>query len=343
MLKHYHPESMPINTPDLSEKDWKLLIDKAQRIGMNSRIIEILEKNNMRGNVPKHLLSSLNTARILAIQRNYMLLKEYDTISKELNQSHLPHQAIKGLWILQHPKLQCMSRITSDIDLLIPRDNIEQVVRIIRKLGYQQNPSRSRSNSQINFISGHHLTPFRKNAISVEIHYKALPGSSEIFNNELVHLSRLRDHFIVILLHFVRHNTTGDPQLKWFADILRLFQYLNPADFPIINKTIQNDPHSEAAFKLMHILESWCNSKISWDKTDELAYLLKEYDNIPNPGLRDYLKKIPKGMTGIRYISTTIFPRREYLRFIYPSAQRYPVLLLYPFHWNQLGQKTGFF
>lgn len=339
MLQAFHSESSRINSAGLSDKDWVLLIDKAQKTGLNSRLIEMLNTSNHSVNIPLQILSSLTTARILAIQRNLMLLDEYHIISEEFRKNKLPHQAIKGLWILQHPELLGMSRITSDIDLLIPPENIGQAIDIIRMLGYQQNPIRSRFDSAPNFKSGHHLIPFRKNDISVEIHYRALPGSSETFNCELIHMSRLRDHFSVILLHFIRHNITGDPQLKWLVDMLRLFQYLKPEDLPFINSTIQNDQHSEAALKLMQILSSWHNSKTPSDKTGVLSYLLKESNNKPNQSLKDFAKKIPKGMAGIRFICATVFPRREYLRFIYPSKQNYPGLLLYPFRWYQLGRK----
>ncbi|MEA1876177.1 MAG: nucleotidyltransferase family protein, partial [Bacteroidota bacterium] len=189
MLRAFHPEASRINSAGLSGKDWVLLVKKAQKTGLNSRLIEMLNTSNHSGNIPPQILSSLTTARILAIQRNLMLLDEYRIISEKLNNHDLPHQSIKGLWILQHPELQGMSRITSDIDLLIPPENIGKTIDIIRMLGYQQNPIRSRFDSALNLQTGHHLTPFRNNNISLEIHYRALPGSSEIYNNELVQMS----------------------------------------------------------------------------------------------------------------------------------------------------------
>lgn len=339
MLRAFHPESSRINTAGLSDKDWVLLIDKAQKTGLNSRLIEMLNTSNHSGSIPSQTLSSLTTARILAIQRNLMLLDEYHIISKELKKNDLPHQAIKGLWILQHPELQGMSRITSDIDLLIPPENIGKAIDIIRMLGYQQNPIRSRFDSALNFKSGHHLTPFRKNDISVEIHYRALPGSSVAFNHELVHQSRLRDHFSVILLHFIRHNISGDPQLKWLVDILRLFHFLKPEDFPVIKNTIHNDQHSDVALKLLIILNNWCIFNAPRAHVEDLTSLLTESKSPQIDGLRSFSKKIPKGKAGIRFLSATILPRCEYLRFIYPKARRYPLILLYPYRWYQLVQK----
>ena len=341
MLQSYHHTASCLTISELSDKEWELIISQSQQIGLNSRIIEILNTSKTSGIIPPQILASLTTARIMAIQRNLMLLDEYRTISVKLNLDNIPHQAIKGLWILQQAELLGMSRITSDIDLLIPPEEIEHAVSVIRKLGYKQNPAKSKFDIPINIKAGHHLIPFRRNGVSLEIHYKALPGSSEVFNSELVHQSRTRDHFSVILLHFVRHTITGDPQIKWLADILRLFQHLKPEDYPFINSTIYHDQHSDTALKLMDILIKWENSIVPINQANSLANLLVKPDYQPCNNLKKTARNLPKGIDGIRYICATVFPRREYLRFIYHSAQKYPVILLYPFHWHQLGQKLG--
>jgi len=341
MLMSFHPEIQRINTTSLSVNDWELIDIDSQKAGLNSRIIEILNTSNFLGIIPPKTMSSLKTARILAIQRNLMLLDEFSHISKEFYQKNVPHQAIKGLWILQHPELLGISRITSDIDLLVPPGNLAKAIDIVRKLGYHQDPSRSRFDVPVNFKSGHHLIPFRKNGISVEIHFKALPGSCERFNNELVQQSKLRDHFSVIFLHFIRHNINGDPQLKWLVDILRLFHFLKPEDLQFIKQTIKNDQNSAHALKLIDVLNNWYNCKTPWDEVNDLIYLLKDSNNQPNHSLRDLAKKVPKRMAGVKYICAAIFPRHEYLRFIYPQAKKFPLLMLYPLRWYQLGRKLG--
>ncbi len=343
MANSFHRENSSFEIPNLSEKNWLKIISEAHALGLNSRLIEILHGANLSQKIPLGIFTSLSTARLLAHHRNLLLLDAFERISQALRSADIPHQAIKGIWILQQPELRGLSRITSDIDLLIEPENIGLAAVQLRSMGFQQDPCRTRKDFVVKHQNGHHISPFRKQGLSVEIHYRSLPGSSTNFNQKLLHDSSYSDHFCVIFLHFIRHLQHGDRQIKWLADIMRQFNELKQEDFPQIMECIQSDQHADLGIKIFEFLMKWSLSDTTNILITELQNYLDHSDNQSILNLKLFFRSLPRGLPGLVSFFASIFPRSEYLRFIYPKAINYPVGFLYLYRWYQLGRKLSLF
>lgn len=338
MLLSFHKKSGSINLEEFNDLDWQLILETAKNAGLNSRINEILNPLNI-SNIPENIQNSFTTARIIAIHRNLSLFDEYQKIRDTLESKNISSQPIKGIWILQQAELHGLSRITSDIDLLIEQDKIESTINILREMGYKQDPSRSRFDSKLNFDTAHHLKPFRKKSISVELHFRAFPGSADEFNKNLILNSSLRDHFSLILLHFIRHLSNGDPQIKWLADLLRIYPFISEPDLAIIERQILPYDQNKLAKKLLSLLAAWVKHEFPGKLSHEFQSLISVASCQSKSVLREKIKRFLKTKNRLKRITAILLPRSEYLRFIYPSMARFPLIIIYVISWYDLWRK----
>lgn len=337
MVKAYHPSRTKIRLADYPDLNWEFICSEAQKTGMNSRLLEFFPYSQFAEQIEVKLYENLVSARIAAIHRNLLLMEDYQNISKLLHQHQIPHTAIKGLWILSHPEFQGLSRITSDIDLLVHPDRIEAAVHLIRHLGFAQDPGPRKASLERAKLTGHHLRPFRKGSCTVELHHRAFPGSSDSFTQALILRNPIADHYVVLLSHLVRHLLHNDPQIKWLADLFRITSFLQDQDGQRILGSISNhslSPMEQECFELF----------LKWSKSQDPASLGSEFCNL---WMR--VKRQGNGRTAARgplsfrweMIGSSLFPCVNYLRFIYPGFVKLPVPLLYLLRWYKLGRRIG--
>ncbi|MCK5023763.1 MAG: nucleotidyltransferase family protein [Candidatus Aenigmarchaeota archaeon] len=310
---------------------WIYILSVATALRVNSQLLGWLEKLNLKEQIPQDIHKALLSARIQANYRNAKLVNCYDKIHERFSRAAIIVRPIKGLWILKHGGLNCFDRITSDIDILVPEDRLKKAAGILCNMGYKQDPVKSKRTKNKPSSSGHHLVPFRKGEISVELHYRVFPSSSKELINNIFEENDIKDHYIIILYHFLRHSNRGDINLKWLYDLFLLTDYMTSEELTRIILDSERSGIKSQVIHLMRILADWKLLKNPQYPVIQIINLLQNCSISQETELRSAID--------INLLETA-FPTIEYLRFIYPNLKHLPAFILYPIRWAKLSEKA---
>ncbi len=136
---------------------------------------------------------------------------------------------LKGVYFAQEYFGHLGARGTSDIDILVKKESVEEAVELVKSLGFQQEEE---------WIPGHFHCSFSKQIpgssvpLSVEVHWDVVKEATSYFNIETFwneaapvegssYIKRLSDQhtFYMMCLHGWRHNLDSP---KYFLDIIQL-------------------------------------------------------------------------------------------------------------------------
>lgn len=326
--------------PATEQLQWKKLYVRSFHLGVNSQIKDWLSSAKHSDPIPENFNKAIHSAKIMANLRNAQLMLNYKQISTAYKQAGIQVAPIKGMWILQQKKMTCEDRISSDMDLLLAECDLKRAAEILSTLGYKQDPAKSRRSALKPSSGGHHITPFRKGGIAVELHYKVYPGSSQFLNHRILKYNHIEDHYMVILCHFIRHLSRGDFKLKWLSDLMHI---LVDSGISLDFKNLE-DPDSlnlpAEACQLNNILLDWRNSPIPETYLDNLSELLERTFDSNKTGIVKWQDYLPRTKESTLNLIETIFPSKEYLRFIHPKLNKTPIILLYLFRLTKLVYKA---
>lgn len=283
-----------------------------------------------------------SSLHLQALIRNHLLLKNYEEIVLSFTKQAVRCTPIKGIWLLQHPELRDWHRTTSDIDLLIDTSDLQTAVSLLIQLGYCQDPAKEWRRNSRRMTGTHHLPPFRKGTLAVELHYHPFPDAPAELTRRLLEEPTVRDHQTVILLHFVRHLRRGDFQEKWLTDLKRLVMHDEVTDTGVLTEWVQH-PEWPAAQELIGLLRKWKDVSVQNPEADEQyfqAFVQKHLMSgsvCSNTDWQAFFRR--KQLLG--RILLTLLPHPRYLRHIYPQLAGRPALRLYLHRWQVLFLKTA--
>ena len=176
--------------------------------------------------LPEQIRQTWNRRTMAGVVRNERLMAAQDEVLGWLDAAGIPAAILKGSSVARHypqPEL----RVLGDVDILVPRAQVEQVQQILQRNGYRMHES------DHDFHIG-----FDRNGAYVEIHYDVttLPeckGGNAVQKETAHFLDRtdrgqvhthtfpvLAQHHqaLMLLLHMVRHMTEGGIGLRQLCD-----------------------------------------------------------------------------------------------------------------------------
>lgn len=118
-----------------SEFDWEIFIKKCTQ----HRIISMCFKNlssYFSDMTPRHVLDLLKKYYDNYAKRNNALLIENHRVSQKLHEAGIPCLSLKGISLIALVYGDIGLRRASDIDLLVPRDQVYDATKVIQMLGY---------------------------------------------------------------------------------------------------------------------------------------------------------------------------------------------------------------
>ena len=258
-------------------------------------------------------------------QHNKTLIEAYHEITRAFEAERIRYAPIKGCRMLVKSQSFAKNRLTSDLDILVHGSDLKEAAKLVSKLDFRQDPAKEWFRSQKPKAGSHHLPPFRKNGISVELHYAPFPGASEELIRSMLTGGSPEDHYLIQLFHFVRHLGRGDYREKWLRDIV----HPEPGfSFQKLWKQPDLVGHHLApdAQRLLMEIENWRSAES--DESDLFAARLHHFI------LQAFNAKQNTVLPHVSFM--TIFPHPRYLRFVYPAQGHWPVILLYPLRWLKL-------
>jgi hypothetical protein len=127
----------PGSIGELTLADWDKLIPEARQAGMLPRIAEFLQRTARLERVPEQPRLQLRSAVILAEKHRRDVLYELDKLSETLRGTIDRIILLKGAAYVAADLPPARGRVFSDIDILVPRDQLQAVEDVLNRAGWR--------------------------------------------------------------------------------------------------------------------------------------------------------------------------------------------------------------
>jgi hypothetical protein len=236
-LSYFNPEiATEIRALDFTGVNWELFTNFATRNKVYAIIYKQIKALSLETLFPAEVLKALKLRKMAIAASN---IKKYEfarELSAVFNAHGIKHIYLKGMVMADLVYQDIMVRSMSDMDILVADDKIKEAENIAKQLGYRVAiPDRSESLVEMQF--GHHIPPYTKDGVSIELHYGLIDKSEKFqMDDHLVfqravefagqHLQGLmlkpEDMLMHLILHFFREFVVGMSSISQLNDI-RLF------------------------------------------------------------------------------------------------------------------------
>ncbi|MGE7760201.1 nucleotidyltransferase family protein [Peribacillus sp. NPDC097895] len=222
-----------VKLPIGSEYYWQLL-NEIEKSKIHPQILFLMKKNGRFVDTPAFFQQAIHEKFQSILYQNMLIKNQTGQILCEFERSEIDVIPLKGTSFSEKHFGHLGARPTSDIDLLIKADYIEQAIEIVRRTGYTQKEKQVPYHFHSSFSKS---LPESKVPLTVELHwdilkkYTANLEISEFWKeaypiNDSSYVKQLSDYhlFYMICLHGWRHNMDS---LKYFIDIIHLLMNLD--------------------------------------------------------------------------------------------------------------------
>jgi len=233
LIKEEHNRSIQIDDGLFQGINWELFID----LSLHHRLYPILYTKVKQ--FPDFIPTNVMKMLLKLYQRNTFqmldLTREMEIVSKLFNENQIRVLFLKGPVLAYELYGDLSLRTSSDLDFLIPIDELETAENLLSELGYEKDDY---IHSVLNDWRWrhHHVTYIHpKKGLKVEIHWRLHPGpGKELSFNDLwsrksltsitsspVYYLGKEDLFVFLVTHGSRH---GWSRLRWLVDINQLLK-----------------------------------------------------------------------------------------------------------------------
>ncbi len=215
------------------EEFYQQAIQKIETFAISSQVHFLLKERGHLVNTPLFFQVRLKEKYNKALYINLFIKNQTDRILDRFENQHLKVIPMKGVYFAEKYFGHIGARGTSDIDLLIIKEDRERAIHCVKSLGFELEEAPIPSHFHLSFSK---LIPDSPVPLTVEIHWNILKETTsnlkiEEFWNEAAPLKEyhyvmeLSHHhtFYMICLHGWRHNLDSP---KYYIDILHLIYVL---------------------------------------------------------------------------------------------------------------------
>jgi hypothetical protein len=209
------------------------VIGEIEAFGISSQIYYLLKEQGRLNKTPLFFQTRLKGNYDDALFLNLFIENQTHKILTSFEKQQMKVIPLKGVYFAEKYFGHIGARGTSDIDLLIRKDNVEQAISSVKSLGFQMEQEPIPSHFHLSFskpISG------SKIPLTVEIHWNIVKETTSHFQIEQAwhdagpfkaydYVMALSDYhtFYMVCLHGWRHNLDSP---KYFLDIIQLIYVL---------------------------------------------------------------------------------------------------------------------
>lgn len=262
------------------EIDWELFIKQAK----HHRVFPILYpqlKEVQDGLIPVEVIRHLSSDYKRNTFNMLYLSAEMERVSEIFTEEKIRLLFLKGPVIAQDLYGDISLRTSSDLDFLIPIEELEKAEAILVRQGYEKEDYIKTVLNDWKWRH-HHVTYFHsEKRMKLEIHWRLNPGPGvEPSFNELwdrkrkselttypVYLLRKEDLFLFLVSHGARH---GWSRLRWLIDIHKLTE--QEMDWGTTKKLLKRYHHQNAGAQALILASELLSSEI----TDDMKPLLEK-------------------------------------------------------------------
>jgi hypothetical protein len=163
-----------------SENDWLNFSKKAQTEGVAPLIHWIFKHGDISGiYIPTKVKEQLKVAYYNTSAQNQIMYQELKRILEALNEANIPVIVLKGAALAATVYPEIGLRPMGDLDLLMPRDDIIEALKVIEPLKYTN--IRERHTSVFDWDLEHHVSINKESdpEISLELHWNLISGDAD--------------------------------------------------------------------------------------------------------------------------------------------------------------------
>lgn len=215
------------------ESYYKQLLSNQDFVSIAPQVYHLLKEGDKLGEIPDFFYLYLKKQYLQTLQLNLFVKHQTNLLLNQFEENEIEVVPLKGVYFAETYFGNLGARRTSDIDLLIKEQNLEEAVKMVKKLGFTTEEER---------IPGHFHCSYSKQLpgseipLVVELHWDLLKESTAHFNihdfwraathhghSEFIKELSAFHTFYMITLHGWRHNLDS---LKYYMDIIQLIHCL---------------------------------------------------------------------------------------------------------------------
>jgi hypothetical protein len=227
-------------------QDWVDLVSLINAHGIIALATYNIKEAGLEKQIPPDAMAALENGYMKSMVRNTWLTEHWKEVNSILCNAGIKHILLKGM-ALEHTFYDSRGlRQMSDNDILIKPGESENAWHLLQQHGFKAERVKSPLFKKILFDFGQHLPALYKNGYAVEIHVNlfnltakdGLSNKDPFTDTVEITVGHTKAFMLSeelqlahLIQHFEHHKSSGDCQLRMYADI-RLLDKSGKTEFP---------------------------------------------------------------------------------------------------------------
>ena len=224
----------------LTESEWENLIEFARKSSVAQVLFTYLKSQNV--SPPPATAEAIRKIHLAGVTRNMKLFHELEKILRAFQTAGITAVPLKGAWLAEAAYRNIALRGMGDVDLWVPRSQLDAARQVMVSLGYSSRSRADRPQALQDALTGE-TQMFKTGAPMVELHWNVFPGEwlrhtarideQVIWQRTLPHQSENvrqlspEDAIIHICVHLAVNHQMSMPGLRTLLDLDCARQRLN--------------------------------------------------------------------------------------------------------------------
>lgn len=136
MLRYDTKAAPAIPARNLPPQGWEDVLGLAFRHGVAPLLLRALEASGVLTELPNHVRTRLEEERRATALSNLRKYGQFRRIAQVLRGANIPVMALKGLHVAELVYRDISLRYMSDMDILVPRVEVQRTIAALRSIGY---------------------------------------------------------------------------------------------------------------------------------------------------------------------------------------------------------------
>ena len=335
--------------------DWNQIITASRFHSLTPLLAKHMSDGNLQEKLPSSVYEKIIGLSRLQTARSLKIVSVFQKLSSKLKENNVDFILLKGLFLANNYYSNPALRPMQDIDLLVKKENLQQIVKLMEELG-----ARRLVELQSDYINSllQHIPPFIYKEVIIEIHTNITAANEPysftgdiLWNNTLtLEIQKVNTrvfspelNLIYICVHLFRHVQSTKFKLIWFTDLMQILSGSDLYDSSKI-KLIANQTNSAQTLKeLSFLLNNFWYFKVE----EKLSVSAQIPDNRLLQNFRDGMlrkkkpdeyytfntwRRIPGTYNKIRFVLGLAFPSTDFMIKKYKLKSRLPLFPLYFFN-----------
>jgi hypothetical protein len=347
-----------------SAEEWSQVVQLAEAEGVGPQLYWALSGSNKVELLPTSLQEHLRAMFVATRLNNEQILREFKLITTRFGQAGIPVVALKGICFALTIYPDIGMRPMADLDLLIPKSQLAEAVKITRELDYLEPVPEAFPGTRALLIHSVDLHKQTAPFIALEIHFslvaeksfsyavpvdwfwtqtEPLRTAAEMPDPEQILMLTPTAQVLYACAHAMLKHGQRNTSLRWFYDIDRLVRvHADRINWELLLSQCMEFKWSSGVYAaLSHVMASFDTpipshvldalSQIS-DRNTELVLTFQQQPATHT--LDEYQKfKTLDGKGRLKLILGLVVPGPEYMRWRYGSKNNRTLLYLYLYRW----------